>query len=234
MSKVGAVIAITKHSRLLLDGIMSIAKQVDKLVVLYSGDNDSGWNQIVNMVLNKPRFVGAIVSGTICDKPCVCVKRDSANRSSLFNGGLQLFGEDYDYIVIANGGVVFRSDKVSLSIEVLNKHEMASCVVSDFSVLYDNDMSIRHYDDPFNILMMKDGVYPNINCVIRRQCIVPFNEELSIHDDYEWMSRVGIKGLIYHIPEPLHTIVATEKIVDQATIDKIKNVIVSKYGLSNG
>jgi hypothetical protein len=234
MPKIGAVIAITKHSRLLLDGIMSIAKQVDRVAVLYSGGNDCDWDKIVGTVLNKPNFVGAIVTGTICDKPCICVKRDSANRSSLFNGGLQLFGEDYDYIVITDGGVVFRHDKVSLSIDALSKHEMASCVVSDFSVLYDNDVLIRHYEHPFDIIMMKDGVHPNINCVIRRRCMVPFNEELSTHDDYEWIGRVGMTGLVYHIPESLHTIAAMDRIIDQVTVDKIKDIIFSQYGLSNG
>lgn len=159
-----------------------------------------------------------------------CLRIKKGTTAETLNICLGLAPEDSQFFVFMEPTDVISEDKIQRSIDVLNKYNFVSCVITDCFELHNQYTAVRIYNrspKPEEILRL----YPyDSNFVVPRRFMQKFDGQLKHRHDFDFLLSIGNKGIIYHLPEALYTRKPRKM---QPEILQAEHQIKQKFGVGN-
>ncbi len=191
-----------------LNGILSQSIKPDKIMVIDDGSTDSSWSEILacfNIEDQKSQHEFAFKGSTVT----LLQLPKNAGPSFARNVGLQYLVEKVKYIAIADADDIYYPDKISKSVEIMEKYPEVALVYSDYDIEnLQNGTKNREYKEPFSFKRLFQECIVSNNSLFASNIIKQvggYDNHLRYGEDYDLWLRMAELACMYHIPEALYS-----------------------------
>lgn len=240
--KVTIIISTENNKDTIEKAINSISKGIrpaDQIVVANNDGTDGTYEHLCEILGAKPVEINGQTGmppsfdGQLNDSKIKIFRKRKSTNSHTLNVAIKMLWNETTIFGFMDPRSFYAADKIAQSISIFNSNPSVACVVSDYDEMHDGNVSVRRFRPSFDTHVLLSHNPYDINFLVRPQIFTnlkrAFNEQLSCGEDYELFIRIASKGLIYHIPAPLHTNTWIEDIEDKKRIDQFVQKMIAEH-----
>lgn len=231
--KVTIIIATDNNKETIEKAINSVSKGIrpaDQIVVANNDGTDGTYEYLCEMLGAKPIEIDGRTGmppsfdGQLNDAKIKIFRKRKSTKGHTINAAIKMLWHETTIFGFMDPRSFYAADKIAQGIRVFSSNPSVACIVSDYDEMLDGNISMRRFRPSFDAHVLLSYNPYDINFLVRPQVFTnlkrAFNEQLLCGEDYELLIRISEKGLIYHIPAPLHTNTWVEDTEDKKRIDQ--------------
>ena len=211
-----------------LKSVVGGIRPADQVVIGDNDSNDGTYEFLCELLgaeevtIGENKGLPPNFDGEFLGTPVKIFRKRLSTTSHTLNMAMQMKWEGVTIFGFLEPTSWYAGDKIAQAVRIFQSRPYIACVVSDWDNHHEDGVVERVFNHSFDCnrllakfeydrnFLVRSGTFGQLKC--------GFNEQMTLRDDYDLILKISEKGLVYHIPAPLHNNIVAENESGQKAI----------------